>query len=158
MVWVIMDSESKIPTFEIIRDENICKYYRSIGWRYKLYKCDEVIIPKSNEPFSFSGKLYGVLDSDKFNDYEGIFHASIIIKENNLSEKQKKYIELIEKNEFRDDIAEILKENVKSIIFGNYNVYTIKFKSFLPYEKNEDLTTITTSTYYIEETPIRKAG
>lgn len=68
-IWILEDTETKIPEYEIIKGD-IHKVYKNIGWRYNLYKCNnkDVIIPNDkNKLFKFKGYKCKIIDNISFN-------------------------------------------------------------------------------------------
>lgn len=117
MAWIIKDCEAKTPSYEVIWDENIHKFYSKIGWRYEVYKADIVHIPTDNESpiFYFKGKKCELINGYYFarSILENVVEIKIDETELNSNPKLKKMLDIIENYKYKDEVVSIVKETKK---------------------------------------------
>ncbi len=150
MAWIIKDCEAKTPSYEVIWDENIHKFYSKIGWRYEVYKANIVRIPTDNESpiFYFKGKKCELINGYYFarSILENVVEIKIDETELNSNPKLKKMLDIIENYKYKDEVVSIVKETKKGKLFKkNETIYNIKFKGFIVQETDEVITETATS-------------
>lgn len=160
MAWIIKDYEAKTPSYEVIWDENIHKFYSKIGWSYEVYKADIVHIPTDNESpiFYFKGKKCELINGYYFvrSIFENVVEIKIDETELNSNPKLKKMLDIIENYKYKDEVVSIVKETKKGKLFKkNETIYNIKFKGFIVQETDEVITETATS-FVVTEKDKRK--
>lgn len=160
MVWIIKDREAKTPSYEVIWDENIHKFYSKIGRRYEVYKADIVHIPTDNESpiFHFKGKKCKIIDGNYFarSILENVSEIEIDETKVNSNPKLKKILDIIENYKYKDEVVSIVKETKKRKLFKkNETIYNIKFKGYIVQETDDAITETATS-FVVTERDKRK--
>lgn len=129
MVWIIKDREAKTPSYEVIWDENIHKFYSKIGRRYEVYKADIVHIPTDNESpiFHFKGKKCKIIDGNYFarSILENVSEIEIDETKVNSNPKLKKILDIIENYKYKDEVVSIVKETKKRKLFKKMKPFII---------------------------------
>ena len=116
--WILEDLEDNVPYYQIIKEKNLHKVYKQIGWRYTVYKCNDkdVIIPtEKNNVFKFKGLKCTLIENSDFNSNFIPCTACLSEKDLEKSSTLKENFEYVKNYEYFKDIVEYEEIETKTI-------------------------------------------
>lgn len=150
-IWILEDLEDDIPNYEIIKEENLHKVYKQIGWRYTVYKCNDkdVIIPtEKNNIFKFKGYKCSLIENMHFNS--NFIPCTVCLSEKDFKKFPllKEKFEYVKNYEYFKDIVEYEEIETKSILGKKEKYYKFFINGFVIQPKKFE--TIIVSNYRIK--------